>query len=651
MYIIEVTPFSKSIRTNSLSYFSSQEISLGSIVTVPLRSKKIKGLVTKTKSIKDSKTEIKSSEFALKKISGVSKNILFSEKFLLASEETANYFATSTGSIIRTLIPDNVFENIDKIKKNERKESKNSKIENKIKKHVAQNLEDESNTKRPKYILQTEDRDRYSEYKSIIREQFAKNKSVLFFVPTIEDGNYAEEELSRGIEKHTYVLNSKISKNEIIKKWGEIINREKPSLIITTPGFAGIPVDNLGVMIIERENSNSYRTKSRPYFDLRFFLEKYAHNIGANLIVGDLMLRAETLARYDQQEFFEHAPIKFRSISDATQKIVDLKDKSEIANSSEFISKTLHRKLQNWHDKNEHTLLLTNRRGISPIIICNDCGTVVCCENCSSPMVLHGKDIKEEGNHLRCHSCGVERETDFICKKCGGWRLSLIGIGTEKIADFVKEIFPKTKIFILDKDHAPTQSRAKDIVKDFYDTANGILIGTEMALLYLHQQIENVGVVSIDSLFSIPDFRIKERILNILLRARAVASQDFVIQTRNTDEQIFKNIIEGNLTDFYRQEFIDRKKFNYPPFSLIIKISLSGKNISQIENQFEELQNFITEYEITTYPAFVETIRGQKIMNGMMKIPRKDWPNQKLIEKLQTLPPQFRIEIDAESVL
>ncbi|HMO78786.1 MAG TPA: primosomal protein N' [Candidatus Paceibacterota bacterium] len=650
MYIIEVTPFSKTIRTNSLSYFSSQEISIGSIVSISIRNKNIKGLVTKIRPVKDLKSELKSFDYTLKKIKGVSKNILFSTEFLNAVDSTANYFATSSGSIIKSLVPENILESIDKIKKVDFKKQEENSV-NKENKNKLQNIEDEENTKKPKYILQTEDKDRYSEYKSIIREQFAKNKSVLFFVPTIEDGNYATEELSRGIEKHTFVLNSKISKTELIKKWNEILNRQKPSLIISTPGFSGVPINDLGVMIIERENSNSYRTKNRPYFDLRFFLEKYAENAGAILIIGDLILRTETLSRYDQQEFFEHAPIKFRSITDATQKLIDLKDKFEIAKNEDFISETLKRKIENWHQKNEHTLLLVNRRGVSPIIICNDCGTIVKCEHCSSAMVLHGKDIKEEGNHLKCHNCGSQRETDFICKNCGGWRLVTLGVGTEKIAEYIKNLFPDSETFILDKDHAPNPNKAKSIVQNFYDSPNGILIGTEMSLLYLHQQIENVGIISIDSLFLIPDFRIRERILNILLRARSIASQDFVIQTRNSEEKIFKNIIEGNLTDFYRQEFIDRKRFNYPPFSLIIKISLTAKNMGQIEKQFEALQNFIGEYQIRVYPAFVESVRGMKIMRGMIKIDRKDWPNQNLIEKLQNLPPQFKVEIDAESVL
>jgi primosomal protein N' (replication factor Y) (superfamily II helicase) len=636
MYIIEVTPFSRSIRSPSLSYFSSQEILPGSIVSIPLRNKTIKGLAINSTPIKDLKTEIKNSQFALKKIKGVSKNILFTNEFIKAAEETANYFATGSGSIIQALIPENILENIDKLQKS-------APVIKEIKKFETQT--------QPKYILQTEDKDRYSEYKSIIREQFARNKSILFCVPTVEDANYAEKELSRGIEKHTFVLHSKVGKNEIIKKWNEITTRDKPSLIIVTAGFVGIPLPNLGIIIVERENSASYKTKKRPYFDFRFFFEKYANALGANYMLGDLMLRAETLWRYSEQEFLEHTQIKFRSITDANQKIVNLKDRNEVNGNENFISETLRRILSDSLKKNERIFLLTNRRGIAPITICGDCGTIVRCDYCSSPMVLHGKNLKEQGNHLCCHSCGNKRETDFTCKNCNSWKLNLLGAGVEKIESEIKNIFPDVKVFILDKDHAETHEKARKIVEGFYDSPAGILIGTEMALLYLHNQVERVGIISIDSMFGLPDFRIKERILNILLRARALASQEYIIQTRNKEETIFKNIIEGNLTDFYRQEFIDRKKFNYPPFSLIIKISLSAKTSLQIEKQFAEIAKMLQPYELLTYPAFIETVRGQKIVHGMIKVPRNEWPNKYLIHQLRNLPPQFKVQIDAESVL
>src|SRR5690606_34278009 len=106
----------------------------------------------------------------------------------------------------------------------------------------------------------------------------------------------------------------------------------------------------------------------------------------------------------------------------------------------------------------------------------------------------------------------------------------------------------------------------------FYDTPGSILIGTEMSLLYLKEEIANIGVVSIDSMFAIPDFSIHERILNILLKAKALASKNFILQTRNSASPIIQYAHSGNIKEFIRAELKERKIYGYPPFTLMIKM-------------------------------------------------------------------------------
>ena len=205
---------------------------------------------------------------------------------------------------------------------------------------------------------------------------------------------------------------------------------------------------------------------------MRYFVEKYASALNADFITGDLMLRAETLWRYDQQEFTEYTPVKFRSITDANQKIVDLKNPREIETGDNFISKSLNFLLEEAIDKSEKVFLLTTRKGLSPLIVCGDCGEVVTCEHCSSPVKLHGRSLNnksacEKENFFRCHTCGQERSAGETCLNCNSWRLIPLGIGTEKLELELKAKFPDTKVLILDKDHANTPTKAHKIVKEF----------------------------------------------------------------------------------------------------------------------------------------------------------------------------------------
>jgi len=203
---------------------------------------------------------------------------------------------------------------------------------------------------------------------------------------------------------------------------------------------------------------------------------------------------------------------------------------------------------------------------------------------------------------------------------------------------------------VLDKDHATTTTQAKKIIRDFYESPSAVLIGTEMALLYLHEPIENVAVSSIDSMFSSPDFRVKERILNILLKARSKANQNFLIQTRNSENDIFNNLKAGNLTNFYRNEFIERKKYNFPPFSLIIKISTSAKIYKTAEKEIQKVKESFGLENMIIFESQLVRNRGMKTAVGILILEKEEWPNKDLVEKFKMLPAKFKLEIDAESL-
>src|SRR3989344_4381965 len=163
MKILEVIPIARGINKDTLSYFSGSDIPIGSIIKVPLRKRVVPALVINYKDVEDSKTEIKNSSFPLKKIEKVKYVSLLSKNFVEAAEITANYFVGSTGSVLNSIIPKVLLENIDKIKIPENNDE--------IKKRI---------TKAEKFVIQSSDEDRYAQYKSIIREEFAKSSSVFF---------------------------------------------------------------------------------------------------------------------------------------------------------------------------------------------------------------------------------------------------------------------------------------------------------------------------------------------------------------------------------------------------------------------------------------------------------------------------------------
>jgi len=166
----------------------------------------------------------------------------------------------------------------------------------------------------------------------------------------------------------------------------------------------------------------------------------------------------------------------------------------------------------------------------------------------------------------------------------------------------------------------------------------------------LTEKIETSAVVSMDSFFSIPDFRINERILNILLKMRAITDKNMMIQTRDVTQKIFEYAVRGNLIDFFKDEIDDRKKFGYPPFSTLIKVSVVG-NKNEIAQLVDNLQKMIYSYELDVFPAFIPQARGKFSINGVIKIPEGNWPDNSLSNKLKSLPMNYMINVDPDSLI
>jgi primosomal protein N' len=654
MKLLNVIPISRGIHKESLSYFTSSDICIGSVIKVPLRKKIIPAIVISVENVSDVKAEIKNASFETKKIIPITnlnkKNKpvrLLSTEFIQAVTETAKYFCTTSGSVLYSITPKTIFENPDKILLNN---TENTDTENKT--TVKRSHE--------KLIIQNDDEERYATYKSLIREEFAKGYSVFFCLPTIQDIKTAYDKLSKGIEQYTFVLHGSLNKKEQIDTWNKASEEKHSSLIICTGSFLGIPRTDIGTIIIDKENSRAYKSASRPFVDIRIFGDILAKNIQAKIIYGDLLLKSETIWKHHESEIFEIAPLKFRSLTTSNPQIINMKGLTLIEEDSaqntkksskeekfKLFSDPLLDIIKNNQDNDENMFIFVARRGLFPSTVCGDCGSLVKCNACGAPTVLH-KSSRE--NFFLCHRCGEHRDAMEKCQNCQSWKLVTLGIGIESVEEELTNKFPTAKIFRLDIDTASTNKKALDIMTKFYSSPGSILLGTEMALLYLKETVANSAVISIDSFFSIPDFRINEKVMNILLKIRAHTSRNFLIQTRDPEQKILSYASLGNLADFYRDEIKERESLFYPPFSTLIKISLQGDKKTVLA-QMEKLQTEMDPYEVDVFPAFIPVSKGKFNMHALIKVKRGEWIDEILLNKLKSLSPEFTINIDPESLL
>jgi primosomal protein N' (replication factor Y) len=631
MKVIHVIPISRGVLLDKLSYFTSIDVPLGKTVLVPLRKKMIHAVVIGKEDASEIKSELKSSTFALRKMENVETHQFLTTEFIKSAEETAEYFASSTGNVLNTLIPKTLLNNLNTFT-SDAVEQKNI----------------SEKTSPEQMVLQADDEERFVNYKSLIREEFAKNLSVFMCVPTIEDIKKTESALEKGIEQYTYVFHSGLNKKEFINLWNKLLKEEHPVLIIGTGQYMCVPKQNIGTIILEREGSRAYKVPNRPFIDIRTFAQIYAKKIKARLLLGDTLLRTETIWQLKKDKYVEFSPLKFRSVTSATQLIVDTRknpEEKEITFST--ISKEAEKLIEWNRERNENLFIFGVRKGLAPLTVCGDCGTVTACSVCSSAVMLHAGP---EENFFQCNTCGKKRSAKEKCKNCDSWKLVTLGVGIELIEKEVRAKFPDLKIFKIDAQSVTTHKKALDIANKFYNTPGSVLIGTQMAMLYLNKKIENAIVASIDPLFSLPDFRINEIVLSILLKIRTITKENFILQTRDPEKKLFDQAIKGNLVDFYRDEIEEREVFKYPPFSTFIKITLQGEK-DAVENEMKKIPELFAPYETDIFPAFIKKIRGKHIMHALIKIPEDKWIDKAVLKNLRSLPPQFMTKIDPESIL
>jgi primosomal protein N' len=629
MKIYNVIPITKGISREVLSYFGPDNVTLGSLVSVPLRKRQALALVIGAQDAERAKTEIRRSDFSLKKIGSVKTESFLSESFRKTVTEISDWYAAPLGQVLSVLLPKIVLEHISKIKITGH--SKKAK-------------------KQEKMLIQADDDERFAHYRSLIREEFARRSSVFFCVSTLEDLRKTKELLTKGIEQYTLGLSSDMGKKEF-RKSIKILEEEKhPLLIIATIPFLSICRKDAGTIIVERENSRSYKTLSRPFIDLKLVAEKYAEISGIRFIAGDIMLSTETIWRKEEDQFVELAPLKFRSLSPAEGVLVDMKtEKGKFESEFRVLSEELETLISETKENNGHLFIFSARKGLSPTTVCGDCGQVVICNQCAAPVVLYSGKGKGE-NFFQCNRCGERRGAAERCVNCGSWKLTTLGIGLELVESEIKKKFPKSAIFSIDKSKTTTAKKASDVVSGFRDSPGSILLGTEMALPYLGEELYACAVASIDSLLSVPDFRINERVLYILLKLRMLSQKKFMIQTRNAEAKIFEYVLKGNLIDFYREEIEDRRKFFYPPFSVFIKATLEGKR-TPVEKEMAEAEEMFAEWEPNLFESLLPSPKGNFVKNMLIRFNPKKWPDEKLSSRLKTLPPYWSVKVDPESLL
>lgn len=631
MYIVHVTPIVKS-KINRLSYFSSKDIPVGTIVNVPLRNKEVPALVLEQEDARAIKSILRTNVYETRKIRDQKSHLILSAEFMRAAHMTAQYFATATGNIVQSYVPAAILDGAE------------------TQKLASPSKEKGRATNFEKFVLQLPQHERIEKYKTIIRSQFAQGHSVVLCVSTTREAQFLKDQYTRGIEQYTFILESTQTKKKQRETWNAILTEKHPVLIIATPTFLSIPRNDVGMYIIENEMSSSFKQQTRPHADARVLVEFLARETKSALVYAGTTVSVKVhkeLQEGSVTELEEHTR-KLRTGN--TVHVLDVKP-SRIAareNRKPFpavTSDTLN-ELKNASEKGKRSFIFASRRGIATHTVCNDCNTTVRCQQCASPMVLHERSDARE---LLCHRCGSARDAHETCMTCGSWHLVPLGIGINRIEQYVQSVLPDTPLFVFSSDTVKTPRQAHKLIEEFYATKGAVLLGTEMSLPYLTQDISLCVISSLDSLLSIPDFRIEEKLFGIIARLRERTKDTLLIETSSPDNTMLAYAQSGSIDEYIQEELQLRKQFHYPPYTHLIKVMCHGPRDVVIRDMQKFIES-VRAYKPRVFRGFIPALKGTRL-HALIRIPEQSWPDNDLVNILESLSMSFDVDVDPERTL
>ena len=676
MFIVDVIPATKIPlgKSQVYTYYSAHKISVGALVMVEFYRRKILGIVINIQELEKRKIEVKRYPYQLKEILKVidSKPVLTSVQLKLASW-IAEYYWAPLSLTIKSMLPEipskkakkkypsiikAILESTDyfPLERSQGYVKTNSKIEK-----LVQSIE---KSKKKNFLLfNSKEGEKEKIYLELLKKFLKKDKQILILFPEISNLKKIVLKIKSFLDKsEAAILFSGLPKTLYWQEWQKIRNGDV-KIIFGTRIALFAPFQKLELIVVDDEQNQSYKSDQAPRYQTKKTALKLAELAKTKIILESSTPSVESYWASKQKKYkliIQNSKSKIQNFV-----IVDMKEESHKGNYSIF-SEVLVDSLKRTLKQKKQVVLFVGRRGMATFIICQDCGYVVKCPNCNIPLVYH---ILEKNEILTCHHCNYNEAPPPFCPKCSSHRIKYSGIGTQKVEAEIKKLFPKAKVRRLDSDIAKSKKQENKIWQDFTAKKIDILIGTQMILKAQDfKNVDLIGVVSIDSILNIPDFRSGERVFQTItkfLKLPKLNKAKIILQTYHPNNLIFRVALRGDYEDFYKNEIKDRRALTYPPFSNLIRLIYKNKDRKLCEENSkilaERLKNRIYNIQYTKYkiqvlgpaPAFIPKERGRYIWQIVIKIRNESEKieNKLKNELLKIVPNDWTVDVDPESLL
>lgn len=467
-------------------------------------------------------------------------------------------------------------------------------------------------------------------YIEMIKDAIANGTQALYLLPEIALTAQIVNRLKAVFGDKVGVFHSKFSDNERVEVWYGLMEG-RFDFIVGVRSAIFLPFDHLGLIIVDEEHENSYKQfDPAPRYNARDAALYLAHIHGAKTVLGSATPSVESYT-HALQEKFGLVSLKERYGQTQLPEVHTAnlaKEKKQKSATGEFTSVLLEHIIQAL-DNNEQVIIFQNRRGYSSYVTCNDCGFIPNCHRCAVSLTYH-----QYKNQLNCHYCGHKEVVPVTCPACGSTNIQTVGIGTEKIEEELKLIYPETRIQRMDLETTRSKYAYQNIIHEFERGNIDILIGTQMVSKGLDfDNVSLVGVFDIDRMIHFPDFRSMERTFQLTTQVSGRAGRrakrgKVVVQTRDAEQHILRWIENHDYETFYQAEMEERKNYHYPPFTKMIHLLIRSKDKNLTYEAAAFLANLLKEdlgptRVLGPQEPLINKIRDRYLMDIFLKVEKK----------------------------
>ena len=423
-------------------------------------------------------------------------------------------------------------------------------------------------------------------YMQLAEKTVNSGYSVLVLVPEIALISQMEKRFRARFGECIALLHSGLSTGERFDQWVRIANKDV-TIAIGARSAIFAPFDNIGLIIVDEEHDTSYKQEGRLKYNARDLAVVRARHCNCITLLGSATPSIQSYYNVSVRKY--HGIQLTRRVEDRPLpivRVVDLKLSRDTRGVGRFISPELRKSMEKVLKRGEQVLLFLNRRGFSSYPVCTSCGEAIKCKNCDISLTLH-----QDVNAYKCHYCGYTKSSMSRCSSCGSSRISLLGLGTEKVESAVKALFPQANVARMDQDTTTRKGSVLKILKDLKNGTIDVLVGTQMvAKGHDFPNITLVGIICADLSLSFPDFRAAERTFQLLAQVTGRAGRGSVpgraiLQTYTPDHFSILSAKRQDFKSFYRADIHYRKTLQYPPFSRMILLRISGRDRKQTAQQ------------------------------------------------------------------